>query len=63
LNKQYIGDGVYVEIDELGLVLTTENGIETTNRIVLEGDVYGALEQYVARTRRKAADDSGGETR
>ena len=49
MNKQYLGDGVYVEIDEYGLVLTTENGIDVTNRIVLEPEVYDSLEQYVAR--------------
>ncbi len=34
--KTYIGDGVYAEQSiEEGLILTTENGIRTTNRIVL----------------------------
>jgi hypothetical protein len=47
--KRYLGDGVYVDVDELGqLVLTTENGIEATNRIVLEPEVYNALVAYVA---------------
>lgn len=36
-NKTYIGDGVYAEIDDYGaIVLTTENGFEVTNRIVIE---------------------------
>lgn len=34
--KQYIGDGVYAEFDGWALLLTTENGIEATNTIVLE---------------------------
>lgn len=45
--KEYIGDGVYVDFDGWALVLTTENGIETTNRIVLETDVYTSLVNYV----------------
>lgn len=45
--KAYIGDGVYVDFDGYALVLTTENGISTTNRIVLEPEVYAALERYV----------------
>jgi hypothetical protein len=45
--KQYIGDGVYIDIIDWGcLVLTTENGIEETNRIVLEPEVYNAFIQY-----------------
>ncbi len=45
--KEYIGDGVYVEHDGYALVLTTENGISVTNRIVLEAEVYEALTGYV----------------
>lgn len=45
--KRYIGDGCYVEYDGYGLVLTTEDGIRATNRIVLEPDVYSALIAYV----------------
>lgn len=46
-DKRYLGDGAYVAFDGFGLVLTTENGIETTNRIVLEPEVYAALLAYV----------------
>jgi hypothetical protein len=49
--KAYLGDAVYVEFDGGALVLTTEDGIRETNRIVLEPQVYGALEQYVQRLR------------
>lgn len=48
--KSYIGDGVYVDYDRnLGLILTTENGISVTNRIVLEPMVYEALVAYVEK--------------
>lgn len=49
--KTYLGDAVYAEIDDYGdLVLTTENGLETTNRIVLESRTYAMLVDYVQRT-------------
>jgi len=56
VNKAYIGDGVYADVDEMtgDLVLTTENGIEATNRIVLEPAVLHGLEQYIERRRAVA---------
>jgi len=45
--KQYIGDGVYVDNDIYNDAVTTENGIETTNRIVLEQEVWNALLPFV----------------
>lgn len=49
MNKQYIGDGVYAEYNKetYSVILTTENGIETTNRIVLEAEVLDALNIYL----------------
>lgn len=48
--KEYLGDGVYVDLDDEGLVLTTEiGGPVPTNTIYLEPDVLMALLQYVAR--------------
>lgn len=49
--KEYIGDGVYVDYDGFSIVLTTENGVEVTNTIVLEPSVYGALVEWVERLR------------
>lgn len=49
--KDYLGDGVYVAIEHGELLLTTEDGIRVTNRIVLEGPVYAALVAYVHRIR------------
>lgn len=45
--KRYIGDGVYADFDGYALVLTTENGIQVDNRIVVEGEVWTALVDYV----------------
>lgn len=48
MNKQYIGDGVYAEFeDNYTIVLTTENGIQVTNRIVLEAEVLNNLNNYI----------------
>jgi hypothetical protein len=47
MNKLYLGDGVYLEFDGYALVLTTEDGINVTNRIVLEPEVYAGLVRYV----------------
>jgi hypothetical protein len=55
VSKVYLGDGVYLDWDDFGtLVLTTENGIRETNRIVLEPEVYAALLEYVARLKADA---------
>jgi hypothetical protein len=48
-HKRYLGDGVYVDYDGYGLVVTTENGIDVTNTIVFEPEVYAALVAYVAQ--------------
>ncbi len=47
--KTYLGDGVYVSFDGFMLWLTTENGIEVTNRIALEPAVWEALKKYVEK--------------
>lgn len=48
--KTYLGDAVYAEFDAYqGIVLTTEDGIRVTNRIVLEAEVWLALKQWVDR--------------
>ena len=55
--KYYLGDGAYVDFDGYALILTAENGIEATNTIVLEPQVYAALVAYVEelRIRRQVA--------
>ena len=45
--KTYLGDGVYAAVDEYGITLTTENGIEITNTICLEPDVIKALLEFI----------------
>jgi len=45
-HKQYLGDGVYVSLENGMLKLTTENGISVQNTIYLEPSVYTALVNY-----------------
>lgn len=45
--KRYIGDGVYVDYEDYQVILTTNNGIEETNRIVLEAEVLDNLNKYL----------------
>lgn len=51
MNKEYLGDSVYAQVDQGGVVLTTENGYpdDPRNRIVLEVEVLLALLQYLDR--------------
>ena len=54
--KEYLGDGVYAEVDRFGvLTLTTEDGIRATNTIVLEPQVLSALEAYLKHHGEKGA--------
>ena len=48
--KTYLGDSVYAEIDEYGMItLTTENGLpnDPSNTICLEPEVYAQLVKWV----------------
>lgn len=53
-DKTYLGDAVYAHISPYGeLVLTTENGIEATNTIILEPQVIDALLRYLERVKEE----------
>lgn len=48
MNKQYIGDGVYVQPDTFdGVILTTSDGVKVTNVVYMERAVVEAFLQYV----------------
>ena len=49
MNKKYIGDSVYATIDEVGMVLTTENGFGPTNTIYLDFDTLHSLVEFALR--------------
>lgn len=46
--KAYLGDGAYVSYNGYAFVLTTENGLRETNRVVLEPDMLKLLNKYAA---------------
>ena len=47
MTKNYLGDGVYVEIIAGEIVLTTSDGELTTNSIFLNSDVWESLKRVV----------------
>ena len=47
--KKYLGDAVYVDIENGMIKLTTEDGIAATNTIYLEPEVVTALLAYLKR--------------
>lgn len=46
-NTRYLGDGVYVEKDDIQIWLYTFDGIVCTNQIALDPSVYANLMRYV----------------
>lgn len=55
-DKQYLGDGVYVDFDGYMLILTTEDGIRVLNKIYLEPAVYENLIRYVEELQRRKSE-------
>jgi hypothetical protein len=51
--KKYLGDGVYVELVDEIVILTTENGTEVTNQIILEPDILYHFIQWVQSFNRE----------
>jgi hypothetical protein len=49
--KTYLGDGAYADFDGYAIVVTTEDGVSVTNRIVFENDVYENLVKFVEKLR------------
>lgn len=47
--RTYLGDSVYVDIENGMLKLTTENGYGPSNTIYLEPEVADALVKYIER--------------
>lgn len=59
--KTYLGDGVYADVEDYAIVLTTETGVETTNTIILEPPIYNNLVACIERLRtREPPDDERG---
>jgi hypothetical protein len=51
-NKEYLGDGVYVEHDGYQLILSVSNGV-SEHFIYLEPEVWEELVEYVERLEGK----------
>lgn len=51
--KVYLGDSVYVEIENDMIKLTTDNGYGVTNTIYLDYDVYKCLVNFVNKKDRE----------
>lgn len=47
IEKRYLGDSVYAEVESGMIKLTTDNGAGPSNTIYLELEVYRSLDQYV----------------
>lgn len=45
--KTYLGDGLYADHDGHQIVLTAENGVETTNAIYLDDAVLNAFIEWM----------------
>lgn len=48
-DKEYLGDGVYADLEYDMLKLTAENGIEASDTIFLDKWVINALLNYIQR--------------
>lgn len=59
--KAYLGDGVYVDIEDGMIKLTTEDGYRATNTIYLEGGVYAALVRYLAALKKPTPPEGQGD--
>ena len=55
LPKDYIGDSVYIQDTGFGVILTTENGAEPSNRIEMEPEVVIGFLRYIERMRQHYA--------
>jgi len=54
MEKQYLGDAVYVQEEGGDVVLTTEDGISETNTIILEPTVLRSLDEWLKRRAQEA---------
>ena len=52
VEKEYIGDGAYVQYDGYSLWLTTENGERETNRVCLDPRVLECFLEYIKRVEK-----------
>ena len=51
--KVYLSDGAYAEFNGESIILTTENGLRETNRVVLDTEGLNVLLTFVSELRGK----------
>lgn len=49
MKKDYLGDSVYVEVEDGMVKLTTDNGMGASNTIYLDGSTMNALVDWYKR--------------
>jgi len=49
MNKEYLGDGVYIEFDGYGYILTSENGASVLDEIYLDLGIIRNLNEYIGK--------------
>jgi len=47
--REYLGDAVYAEFDGFNIVLTTSDGLQITNEIVLEPEIVARFIGFKVR--------------
>lgn len=63
VDKEYLGDGLYVRFDGTSIWVTSENGVEVLDQIAFEPSVLFAFEGYLKRMREKAFKEFDGEVK
>jgi hypothetical protein len=56
IEKRYLGDSVYAEVENGMIMLTTNNGEGASNTIYLEPEIMDALAQYYSEAKAVAAE-------
>ena len=52
-DKEYLGDGVYAEWTESHIILSTFNGVNSTNTIFLDSQTLEEFLEYISRLKER----------
>ena len=53
--RDYLGDGVYVEYTREQIILTTSDGVNTTNKIYLDGYIIAKMLEFIQKIKNDRA--------
>lgn len=56
-SKEYVGDGVYIQVHNNQVMLTTEDGISVQNTIYLDIDMVENIHRYMQKVHSKEVTD------